>query len=157
MQSEEKKDECPLSLQEIIDKINEYKNTGDQNTLEFLNDYSFSNDVAKVINDMLNQSIIDFVENHEYDKLSHIMDEFHRDNNILEGSVLCEMILLSIKQDNLKLLLSLLMGDYANYWNDYHMHKAWELIIENLDNNNTKILRAMRDMDYRSHIIDILM
>ena len=156
MSSEENKDECPLTVEEIIEKFNNYKSTGNAEHLEILNTYSFQSDVAKVINDELNKMIIQLYEQKEYEKLAYVMDEFHRDSNFLDGAVLCEMILIALRDDDLKMLLCLLLGDYANYWNDFHIQKAWQLIIDNLDNNNTVILRALREGDNRIHISDIL-
>lgn len=153
----ETKEECPLNISEISNKIDEYKQNGNEEILEFINQYSFNEQSVKVINDKLNQLIISFYENKEYKKLSHIMDEFHRDNNILDGSILCEMILSSFQEDDLNLLTSLLMGDYANYWNEFHVQKAWDLLIKNMDNSRTNILRSLKDSEYRNTITDILL
>lgn len=156
MSSEENKEECPLTVEEIIEKFNNYKKTGHPEYLEVLNTFSFSNDVVKTVNNELNKMTIELYEQKQYEKLAYLIDEFHRDSNFLEGSILCEMILVAIRDDDLKMLLCLLLGDYANFWTDFHIQKAWQLLIDNLNNNNTVILRSLKESDNRIHISDIL-
>jgi len=152
----DKKEEYTESIENLIELIYLYKESGNQSNLDFLNKYSFSEDYHQKINNHLNKILLDMYENKEYSKLSYLLDEFHRDDNFLDGSVLCEMMLEAIRDDNYEMLITLLMADYANVWNNLHVQKAWSFIVENIEKNKINIINKMSESESRSIISDIL-
>jgi len=152
----DKKEQYTDSITSLIENIYLYKENGNQLHLEFLNKYSFNEDYHKQINNHLNKILLDMYESKEYSKLSYLLDEFHRDDNFLDGSILCEMMLEAIRDDDYEMLLTLLMADYANVWNNLHVQKAWLFIVENIGINKLNIIKKMSESESRSIISDIL-
>lgn len=152
----DKKEEYTDSIDNLIESIYMYRDNGDQSKLDFLNKYSFNEDNHKQINHHLNKITLDMYESREYSKLSYLLDEFHRDDNFLDGGVLCEMMLESIRDDNYDMLLTLLMADYANVWNNLHVQKSWMFIVENIGKNKMNVIKKMAESESRSIISDIL-
>lgn len=150
------KEECKETIESLYEKIENYKKTGNQSDLEFLNQYSFTQEYHKNLNIQLNKVVLELYENEDYSKLSYLLDEFHRDDNFLDGSILCEMILQSIKDDNYEMLFCLLMADYANIWNTLHIQKAWGFILQNIENQKLNIISKMKESETRGIISDIL-
>jgi len=150
------KEECKENIELLYEKIENYKKNGNQSDLEFLNLYSFTQEYHKNLNKYLNKTVLELYESREYEKLSYLLDEFHRDDNFLDGSILCEMILQSISDDNYEMLFCLLMADYANIWNNLHIQKAWGLILQNIENRKLSIISKMKDSETRGIISDIL-
>jgi len=54
------------------------------------------------------------------------------------------------------MLKTLLMVNYANNWNDLHIQKAWEIVIDNVTSNKTSILSSLKRKEERNIISDIL-
>lgn len=152
----DKKEEYIGDIESLISNILLYKESGNQENLEFLNKYSFNEENHKLININLNKILLEMYEKKEYSKLSFLLDEFHRDDNFLDGGQLCEMMLESIRDDNYDMLITLLMADYANVWNNLHVQKAWMLIVDNISKQKINIIHKMAESESRSIISDIL-
>jgi len=150
------KEECTLPMEHIVHHLNEYKERGNKNDLEFLNTFSFNENYLKELNGHINELVMTLYKNKDYDKLAYLLDEYHREDNFLEGAVLCDLILSSFKDDDLTMLKTLLMADYANNWNDLHIQKAWEIVIDNVTSNKTSILSSLKRKEERNIISDIL-
>ena len=125
------------------------KERGNKNDLEFLNTFSFNENYLKELNGHINELVMTLYKNKDYDKLAYLLDEYHREDNFLEGAVLCDLILSSFKDDDLTMLKTLLMADYANNWNDLHIQKAWEIVIDNVTSNKTSILSSLKRKEER--------
>lgn len=152
----DKKEEYVEPIENLVNLIYSYGITGENSDLDFLNQYSFNEEYHKEINKHLNKILLELYDHKEYKKLSYLLDEFHRDDNFLDGSILCEMMLQAIKDDNYEMLISLLMADYANVWNNYHVQKAWDIIVYNISINHLNIINKMAESESRSIISDIL-